>query len=394
MPPFPKLFARLSRLARVTLVILLACGAWAPESSAQILKPWSPPRDSLSPLANSARARFQRQQGDSVAGGNYDAFGIVGGLGRKLFASLGKAHLSQARAVQATLDSLGLDVEVATDPAIATTVFMLVRNPFRRTSDGVGFLYWMRGDELLMQGASFPPARAPVLRSWWTGRRDSPYEAGVLYQNMSADNKLTLSLLQMESAGHYWNLVQYAGHGPEFGHGAQATFTDVNLDGTPEIVAYQPAEPDSYLVLRSGVPPTVQELTFTERPEGFVLHDVRRVPGTTETLRLFTMLLVQNQPARARRLMLRPAALDTVLALGWGKHHERGAFTVEYGEPNQQWPEWLEMRVLQDSGIQRWIVHFWIQDGRWVIRDLIPVQESRRKHAVVPVPDSLRSKQP
>jgi hypothetical protein len=52
------------------------------------------------------------------------------------------------------------------------------------------------------------------------------------------------------------------------------------------------------------------------------------------------------------------------------------------------------MRVLEDSGIRRWIVHFWIQDGRWVIRDLIPVQESGRKNAVVPLPDSLRSKQP
>jgi hypothetical protein len=216
----------------------------------------------------------------------------------------------------------------------------------------------------------------------------------VLFRNGRAGNSLSLALFRMNDTGFYWNLVQYAGHGPEFGRGAEATFTDVNVDGQPEIVAYQPAEPDSYLVLRSGVPAVMQELTYTERPEGFVLHDVRMVPGTTETLRLFTMLLVQNESARARRLMLRPAALDTVLALGWGKHRERGAFTVEYGEPDQAWPEWLEMRVLEDSGIRRWIVHFWIQDGRWVIRDLIPVQESGRKNAVVPLPDSLRSKQP
>lgn len=394
MLPFPMPFARLPRLAGLTLVVLLACGAWAPDAPAQILKPWSPPADSLSSLANSARARFQRQRGDSVSGDNYDGYGIVGGLGRRLFASLGRAHMSQARAAQATLDSLGLDVEVATDPNMPTTVFMLVRNPFRRTSDGVGFLYWMRGNELHMQGAGFPPARAPVLRSWWTGRQESPYEAAVLFQEVGAGNNMVLALLRMDAEGHYWNLLQYSGHGPAFGHGAQATFTDVNLDGSPEIVAYQPAEPDSYLVLRSGVPPIVQELTFTERPEGFVLHDVRSLPGTTETLRLFTMLLVQDDPARARRLMLRPAALDTVLALGWGKHHERGAFTVEYGEPGQQWPEWLEMRVLQDSGIQRWIVHFWIEDGRWVIRDLLPVQPSRDKRAVAPAPDSPRSNRP
>jgi hypothetical protein len=373
---------------------LLACAAWAPAAPAQILKSWAPPGDSLSPLAGSARLRFQRQKGDSVGGDNFEAFQIVGSLGRRLFAALGKAHLSQARAVEATLDSLGLDVEVATDPATTHIVFMLVRNPFQRSSDAVGFLYWMRGNELHMQGASFPPAHSPTLRTWWTGRQDAPYEAAVLFQDVRAGDLPALALLRMDPEGFYWSLIQYAGHGPKLRGGTKATFTDVNLDGQPELVAYQPAEADSYFVLRSGVPPLVEELTFTERPEGFVLHDMRRVPGTTETLRLFTMLLVQGETARARRLMLRPAALDTLLALGWGKHRESGAFTVEYGEPNQQWPEWLQVRARQDSGIRRWIVHFWIEDGRWVIRDFIPVRAADPRSRVVPLPDSTRTGRP
>jgi hypothetical protein len=393
MPSIPHLFARLPRAATLSLFVMLACAAWTP-ASAQIIKTWAPQGDSLTPMASSARIRFQRQQGDSLAGDNYEAFEIVGGLGRKLFAALGKAHLSQAHAVQATLDSLGLDVEVATDPATPHIVFMLVRNPFRRSSDAVGFLYWLRGDQMHMQGASFPPGHGPVLRAWWTGRQDSPYEAAVLFNNAHADDNLALDLFRMDPKGYYWSLVQYAGHGPEFGRGARATFADANVDGQPEIVAYQPAETDSFFTLVSGVPPIVQELTFTERPEGFVLHDMRAVPGTTETLRLFTALLVQGDPTRARRLLLRPAALDTLLRIGWGKHHERGAFTVEYGEPFQPWPEWLEMRVRQDSGVARWIVHFWIEDGRWVIRDFIPVKQDPSKNRVVPLPDSLRSKRP
>jgi hypothetical protein len=388
------LFARPLRAAGLTLAALLLCALLPAASSAQILKAWAPAGDSLSPMASSAKIRFQRQAGDSVGGDNYEAYQVVGELGRKLFASLGKAHLSQARAVQATLDSLGLDVEVATDPATTHIVFMLVRNPFKRTSDAVGYLYWMRGDELHMQGASFPPAHAPALRTWWTGRQDAPYESAVLYQNGREGENLTLDLFRMDSNGYYWSLVQYAGHGPQFGRGAQATFTDVNLDGSPEIVAYQPAEADSYFVLRSGVPPLVQELTFTERPEGFVLHDARAVPGTTETLRLFTGFLVQGDIARARRMLLKPAALDTLLAIGWGKTASPGAFTVEYGEPYQQWPEWLEMRVRQGKAIQRWIVHFWIEDGRWVIRNFIPVQAENPKTRVVPLPDSLRTRKP
>ncbi len=393
MPSILELFARLPRAAALSLVALLACGAWAP-ASAQILKAWAPQGDSLSPLASSARMRFRRQQGDSASGDNFDAFGIVGGLGRRLFAALGRAHLVQARAAQATLDSLGLDVEVVTDPAAAQTVFMLVRNPFRRTSDAVGFLYWMRGDELRMQGTGFPPAHAPTLRTWSTGRPGTPSEAAVLFQKGSIGEDLTLELLRMDAQGHYWSPIQYPGNGPEFGPGAQAWFVDVNLDGQPELVAYQPFEPDSFFALISGVPRIVQELTFTERPEGFVLHDARTVPGPTETLRMFTAFLVHGDAAHARRLLVRPGALDTLLAIGWGRHHERGAFTVEYGEPAEQWPEWLELRVRQDSGIRRWIVHFWIQDGRWVIRDFLPVQDDDSRHRVVPLPDSLRSKRP
>ena len=394
MSPILRLFARPLLLAAPALAILLAWGAMAP-ASAQVLKVWSPPGDSLSPMAHSARVRFQRQQGDSVAGDNYEAFDIVGGLGRRLFTSLGKANLPQARAAQATLDSLGLDVEVVTDPLAPNVVFMLVRNPFKLTSDAVGFLYWLKGDDLRIQGIGFPPAHQPVLRAWWTGRQGAPYEVAVLYHNARADEKLTLDLLRLDPEGNYWGLIQYAGHGPDFGPRAQATFPDVNVDGQPEIVAYQPTEPDSFLVLRSGVPPIVQELTYTERPEGFVLHDARTVPGTTETLRLFTSLLVQNDPMRARRLLLQPAMLDTLLGIGWGKHHEAGAFTVEYGEANQTWPEWLEMRVVQNTGIRRWIVHFWInEDGRWVIRRFIPVEDGKDRHRVVPLPDSLRTKRP
>jgi hypothetical protein len=239
-----------------------------------------------------------------------------------------------------------------------------------------------------------PPAHALTLRAWWTSRHDSPYEAAVLFQSKRAEGTLTLDLFRMDPTGYYWAVVQYAGRGPEFGQRAQAVFADVNVDGQPEIVAYQPSEPDSFLELGSGVPPTVQELTFTERAEGFVLHDARAVPGPVETLRMFVTFLVQGDAAHARRLMVRPAALDSLMALGWGKHHGRGAFSVEYGEPGEPWPEWLEMSVQQNSGVRRWIVHFWIQDGRWVIRDLLPVQENQSEHRVVPLPDSLRSKRP
>jgi len=374
---------------RALLPLLLLAGL-AGRAHAQILKPWSPPGDSLSPLASGARVRFQRQVGDSVSGGNYEAYSVVGELARQLFAAMGKAHLSQARAVQATLDSLGLDVEVATDPATPQIIFMLVRNPFRASAGAVGYVYWLRGDDLRMQGVSFPPARHIQMRAWFSGRQDYPYETAILFENLHDDLRINLALLRMGSEGFTWVMTQYAGHGPEMEAGAKVAFTDANLDGIPEIVAFQKSDPDSYYVIRSGVLPTTQELLYTERQEGFVLHDVRPVPGPTETLRMFTELLTDRQYERARRLLLKPAKLDSVLKLGWGRHTERGAWTVEYGEQLEPWPEWLEVRVHQDSGIVRWIFHFWIQDGRWVIRDWLAEKEPSRTHDVVPLPDSLK----
>jgi hypothetical protein len=108
------------------------------------------------------------------------------------------------------------------------------------------------------------------------------------------------------------------------------------------------------------------------------------VPGPTETLHLFATLLLEHENTLARRLTMQPERLDSMLAIGWGRHGGRGAWNVEYSE-RAAWPEWLEAKVRQDSGWKHWIFHFYIQDGRWVIRDWIPVQPPERP-SVAPLP--------
>lgn len=376
-------------LALAALASLSGTHAVAP-ARAQVLQPWTPPGDTLMRRAVSAKARFQRQQGDSVGGDNYEAFDIVGQMGRGLLAALGRTHVSQARAIQPTLDSLGLDVEVATDPEQPTFVLMLVHNPLRPDADGVGFLYWYRGSDLRMQGSSFPAGRDPTLRVWWTGSPSSPYEAGVLFRRSGASSKsspLVVRLYRMGADAYYWNLVQYEDRGPDLGPGAHGSFVDMNLDGRPELLVTGSFAPDSFLVLRGGTPQLVNELVYTERPEGFVLHDARVLPGPAETIRMFSYLMVNKQADRARRLLLKPALVDSALAHGWDRARGAGAWTVEYAEPDQAWPEWVELRVRERVGPKRYIVHFYIQDGRWVIRDWIPVQPGRPSAAM---PDTTR----
>ncbi len=376
-------FPRPLRPAAAGLLALLLLGL-AGEARAQSVRPWTPPGDSLARMAYSAKLRFQRQRGDSVGGDNFDGYQVVADMGRHLLAALGRDHWLQAPAIQATLDSLGLDVEVRIDPTLQHSAFMLVRNPFKRSSDAVGFLYWLRGSELRMQGASYPPAQDVKVRIWYTGRPETPYEAITLYHRRAEGSPLVLRLYRLNEAGVLWNLVQYEGHGPEFGPRSEGDFMDVNHDGQPEVVAFHLVEPDSFLVLGSGVPRLVEEYIYTERPEGFVLHDLRLLPGPVETVNMFATLLIQHEPELARRLLVNPATLDSVQLLGWGQHHGRGAWNIEYGE-DQPWPEWLELRIWQDKGWQRWIFHFWIKDDRWVIRDWIPVQPAEKPKTATPI---------
>ena len=65
--------------------------------------------------------------------------------------------------------------------------------------------------------------------------------------------------------------------------------------------------------------------------------------------------------------------LPEAIANGWPLLRGREAWVVEYGEQNEAWPEWLAVRTKSAKGVKRWIFHFYIQDGHWVIRDWIPV---------------------
>ena len=359
----------------VLVVAFALLATWAGPARAQATKPWVPPGDSLLRDVTTARMRFMRQQGDTIGGDNFGPYDEVSRIARKLLQSLGREHFIQAPAIEATLDSLGFDTEVAVDPVFPEIVALLVRNPFRASSEAAGFLYWRVREDLRMQGIGFPPARNVRLRAWYTGRPQAPYEACLTYMGKGPVPRPGLKFLRMGPDGRYWNLVQYEGHGPEFADRAVLSFADVNLDGQPELLSFNPVDEDSSFVLRSGVPPIVNEFIYTERPEGFVLHDARTVPGPVEALRLFVEHLRSPQPERAKFFMMKPERLKDALANGWGKLRGRNAWTVEYGEQDQAWPEWLAVRTNDPGGPKRWIFHFYIQDGRWVIRDWTPVKE-------------------
>ena len=354
--------------------MLAAAGlAMASPGWAQVVKPWAPAgADTIVTLAAQANVRFKRQLSDSINAETVAPYELAGQAARRLLRQLGRQGTLQAPAIEATLDSLGLDTDVVNDPLIPSIVLVLVRNPNRPSAQAIGYLFWYRGIDLRMQGATFPPCVRPRIRSWWSGRAEYPYEVGVVFERRGERPELAFRLFRMSPDGFLWNLVQYEGHGPALGRTVDATFSDVNGDGLPELVGYTRVQSDSFVVFQGGAPSLVNELLYTERREGFVLHDERVVPGPAETFRLFAMLLSDRKREAAQRLLARPEKVDEALA-NWGAPRVPGRWTVEYGEPDEAWPEWLELRYAGRQAPTRWIFHFVIRDGRWIIRDWLPV---------------------
>lgn len=358
----------------LALALLAGLAALAPvaPAAAQPPRPWTPPgQDSVHALAAEARLGFRRVVGDTITEDNMGPFERVGQAARRMLRRLGRERALLAPSIEASLDSLGLDTDVVLDPQLPNIVFVLVRNPERPAMQAVGYLLWYRGPDLRMQGMAFPPAVEPRIRTWWSGTAKAPYSVAVIYRERGTSGRMGFKFLRLKPDGFYWDLIQYEGNGPELGEGGDVAFADLNRDGRPELVAYVPSPLDSILSVEGPVRPIIREAIFTERDEGFVVHDVRLVPGPLETLRLFLVALRRGDHERARRLLADPAWLERARAAGWAAERSPRNFVVDRQEESQPWPVWLGARVTGAKGTRRWVFHFTLRDGRWLIRDWI-----------------------
>ena len=376
-------------------LLALALGGMPAVARAQVVKPWTPAgADSITSLVAEAKVRFRQTTIDTIDEQTIIPFERVGQAARRLLRRLGRNGTPYAQAIEGALDSLGLETEVVNDPQLPSIVLVMVHNPYRRAQQAVGYLLWYRGVDLRMQGAVFPPCVKPRLHSWWSGRPSSPYAAGIIYETRASQPKLGLKYLELSGDGYYWNLVQYEGNGPELGVAGDATFADLNNDGRPELVAWSAAPQDSILTPLSPVHPLIREAIYTDRGRGFVVHDARVLPGPLATLDLFLSWLREGKPDNARHLLVDPMFLDLALQLGWADLRSPRNVIVDMQEEGQAWPEWLGARIVTKTGAQRWVFHFTLQDGHWLIKDWLAEQPARPTASRTAPPDSTGGRKP
>lgn len=376
------------RPTRRALAALAALALCLPTSRAHaaVIKPWTPANaDSITGLVAEAKVRFRQQDADSIDEQSIVPFERVGQAARRLMRRLGREHTLLAPSIEGSLDSLGLDTDVVNDPEVPSVVLVMVRNPYRPAMQAVGYLLWYRGLDLRMQGAAFPPCVRPRIRTWWTGQPSSPYASAIVYHERSSSGRLGFKYLRLSSDGYYWDLLQYEGHGPDLGTNGDAVFADLNHDGMPELLSYSQAPPDSVLAVENPVQPVLREVIYTDLGQGFVAHDARLVPGPLTTLRQFLSLLRSGDRDTARHLLVSPDYLTLALAAGWADDRSPSKFIVDRQQEGQPWPEWLGARVRGSSGSHRWVFHFALQEGRWLIRDWL-AEEAPRPDAARGVP--------
>ena len=363
------------------VVIAAALAATGPGARAQAIRPWIPPSaDSLQRWASETKVLFQANHGDSIGGANLDAYERVGLMGRRLVRSLGKSGLLQAHAVGALIDSLGLDVDVRVDPRFPEFVLLMVRNPWRLTAQAVGFVYWYLGDDLRMQGAMYYGGHRPVMRVWWTGYPDQPYSLGVIDHERGTGGRMRLTLFRLSAAATAWSLVQHPDEGPDLMGGGEAAWVDINTDERPELVAWVRADNDTLFESCLSCPTIIHEHTYTEARGGMRLHDVRLLPSPYSTFTLFVRQLADGNRAAASRLLRDPSRVDEAVAAGWGLRRRAKAWKLEYAE-EERWPRWLAFLHHGPRGDQRYIVHFELKEGRWIISDWL-----KPRPAGTPVP--------
>jgi hypothetical protein len=360
---------RLTATVAAGLFLGLLAAAGSAPAHAQPIRPWTPPSsDSLLAWAADARARFRTNAGDSIGGGNFEAYNLVGRIARRMLRALGEQHMLQAHAIEPAIDSLGLDVEVAIDPAQPTFALVMVHNPFRATAGTVGWLYWFRRDDLRAQGVAYTGGREPRMKVWYSATPSAPYEWAVLDRALGKEG-YNFTLFRLDAQGYYWRADQFEGYGPDLRDATDAGFMDINHDGRPELLAWAEAAPESLFETCKGCPLLFSERIYTLTPRGYELDESRMLSTTYSTFVLFVRLLRQQNRVAAGRLLEDPAKLDRAIALGWAAGSGRGVWKVERVETDRSWPSWLALRFRSPKGEQHWVVHFTQKEGRWVIKD-------------------------
>jgi hypothetical protein len=375
-------------------LIVLSAGAAHAQGAALLPKPWRPAgADSITNWAIEGRNLLAESNSPELGDREIVAYRYVDRVAKSYFQALGPHGMAAAGGLSAFLDSLKLAGKVVSDKDYPAFSFVIFSNPTHEKYASLGYLYWFRGNDVRSQPVNLKGGHDPVLRVWWTGQQQGPWEGGILYSvGYDFDMAPQFILLRMISTGAGWEPIQ-SDPDVDFGGKGTAAFTDLDNDGIPEIVSWVRGVPDTLFVPCNeiGCPELLTERTFAlER--GFELYDQRTVATPFAALVLFVRSLAGGKEAIAQSLVTHPEVIEKARALGWASLHHKGAFRALQPRGGTRWPDRLRFeygpRGKYDSVLE---VRFASNQGHWLLDDIVTLSSNGAPEAAAtPAPTKTK----
>jgi hypothetical protein len=360
----------LAALAFVTLAFVAPAFA----QSSLLPKPWRPAgTDSITQWAIEGRNLLAESNSPELSDREVVGYRWVDKVAKAYFHALGPHGMAAAGGLSAFLDSLRLKGSVVSDRQYPAFSLVTFDNPSHENFASLSYLYWFRGDDVRSQPVYLKGGHDPVLRVWWSGREEAPWQCGILYSmQQGRDAAPEFIMMSMISSGAGWQPMQ-AGVDVDFGGKGTATFVDLDGDDIPEIVSWVRGVPDTLFVpcKGPGCPDLMTERIFTLET-GFEMYDQHTVATPYATLVLFVRSLMGGKDAIAQSLVTHPAVIEKARALGWPRLHRRSAFRIIEPRGETRWPDRLRFdygpQGLYNSVLE---VRFASNQGHWLIDDIV-----------------------
>jgi hypothetical protein len=366
------------------LVAAVAClgplGAEPVAAQAGRPAPWRPAGgDSIAAFANEARSMLQASTGPALTENDRLAYALVDRIARAHFARLGPTGMRGAESLYSLFDSLQLSAAISQDPKLPVFTLVQFRNPHFEGFASLAYLYWFLGNDVRSQPINLKGGRDAKLRVVWRNDPAGPYDAAILhFAGPASAMEPQLMVFRLFPTGLAWAPVQVGDDELDLGTAGAAEWTDLDRDGTAELMSWTRAETDPLFAECQGAacPPLITQRVFAHGRAGFRLIEQRSLATPYAIFVLFQRALSRGDERFAQTLVTRPEVIAKARELGWVGQTSAASFRARPAEGGVRWGDRLRFDYGEPGRYGTLVeVRFANQEGHWLLDEVLVLRQ-------------------